>query len=428
MATKKKPVRRPTAKKKPAARKVAAKKLVARKAVAKKTPAAKKVPAAKKAPAARKASNVAIVSKVPKLPAARRGKGAAPAGRVLRRAVFIDVENTSSEEDLFEVLEALKIDRAVQPTELHAVGNWRAIGQKLGRHLASIGAHLEHSAPATGVRDWSDLWIAVAAGCWLGAAHPGDVLEIVSNDRAFDAVGDAAAARGVIYRRLLHKRGAAAAAAAAEEEDAAPKRRRRSRGGRRRRGRGGSAASTATSAASAAPVVEAAPDEAAPAAPAPRRGSPRPAHRAPTHPPPHEIEPHGATRDQIVSVIGRLSGGDASRWINLDVLEKALKTDGFSRPPGSPRLVTRLRMLRDIEVDSHGRARLSPNAAAAAESPPPVEPEPAVEAEAGEAAQPAPAKKRRRRRKPAGGGEGGEAPSAEAASLVAAPYVDPPAE
>ena len=426
MATKKKPVRRPTAKKKPAARKVAAKKLVARKAVAKKTPAAKKVPAAKKAPAARKASNVAIVSKVPKLPAARRGKGAAPAGRVLRRAVFIDVENTSSEEDLFEVLEALKIDRAVQPTELHAVGNWRAIGQKLGRHLASIGAHLEHSAPATGVRDWSDLWIAVAAGCWLGAAHPGDVLEIVSNDRAFDAVGDAAAARGVIYRRLLHKRGAPAAPAAAEEEDAAPKRRRRSRGGRRRRGRGGSAASTATSAASAAPVVEAAPDEAAPAAPAPRRGSPRPAHRAPTHPPPHEIEPHGATRDQIVSVIGRLSGGDASRWINLDVLEKALKTDGFSRPPGSPRLVTRLRMLRDIEVDSHGRARLSPNAAAAAE-PSPAEPDAAVEA-AVEEAKPAPAKKRRRRRKPAGGGEGGEAPSAEAASLAAAPYVDPPAE
>ena len=35
------------------------------------------------------------------------------------------------------------------------------------------GAHLVHSAPSTGVRDWSDLRIAVAAGIWLAAARPG---------------------------------------------------------------------------------------------------------------------------------------------------------------------------------------------------------------------------------------------------------------
>ena len=58
------------------------------------------------------------------------------ATRVPRRAIFIDVENTSSEDALGEVLEALQIDRAVQPTELTAVGNWRAVGQRLARHLA----------------------------------------------------------------------------------------------------------------------------------------------------------------------------------------------------------------------------------------------------------------------------------------------------
>ena len=37
---------------------------------------------------------------------------------------------------------------------------------------------------------------------------------------------------------------------------------------------------------------------------------------------------------------------------------KALKSEGFSRPPGSPRLVTRLRALKEMEIDSHGRVRL----------------------------------------------------------------------
>jgi hypothetical protein len=58
-----------------------------------------------------------------------------------------------------------------------------------------------------------------------------------------------------------------------------------------------------------------------------RRDRPaKPAHRAPSHPPLHDVEAHGATRDQIVSVIRPLSGSDPTRWINLDVLEKALKT------------------------------------------------------------------------------------------------------
>ncbi len=400
---KKKPVRRAKASKPAASASTKARKPAAKKAVAK-AKVAKPARAGAGKPVAKRGSNVLMVSKGPAMRVVST--------RIPHRAVFVDVENTSSEDDLFEVLEALNIDRAAQPTEVTAVGNWRAISQRLGRHLASVGAQLVHSAPATGVKDWSDLWIAVAAGCWLGAAQPGDVLEIVSNDRAFDAVGDAAAARGVVYHRLLHKRGSQAAASSAADEEEPPKRR-RSRGGRRRRGRG-----TGVSRIPAALTTHAAAVEATEPAPA-RTVQPKPAHRAPSHPPLHDEEAHGATRDQIVSVIGRLSGSDPTRWINLDVLEKALKSEGFARPPGSPRLVTRLRMFKDVEVDSHGRARLvvAPDE--------PAEPE--AEAEAAPAAKAAP-KKRRRRRKASSNGDAGESVSAETAPMAAAPYAEPPAE
>jgi hypothetical protein len=311
----------------------------------------------------------AVAARTPTARASKAMPVSAPAERAPRRAIFIDVENTSSEETLSEVLEALKIDRAAQPTELTAVGNWRAVGQRLARHLAALGAQLVHSAPALGVRDWSDLWIAVAAGCWLGQASPGDVLEIVSNDRAFDAVGDAAAARGVVYRRLMHRRGAVTAVAAAEPKPAA----RRSRGGRRRR-RGGRAEQPPAAAAAARQPVHAQPA----------------AHVA--------IEPHGATREQMVALIGRLTNGDPGRWVNLDVLEKALKAEGFARPPGSPRLVTRLRMIKEVEIDSHGRAHLAPGVTLS----PAHRPEPPASATPEAAEAPAAPKRRRRRRsKPA---------------------------
>jgi hypothetical protein len=61
----------------------------------------------------------------------------------------------------------------------------------------------------------------------------------------------------------------------------------------------------------------------------------------------------------MTTLIARLTDGQAGRWVNLDVLERALKTEGFSRPPGSPRLVTRLRAIKDVEIDSHGRVRLA---------------------------------------------------------------------
>jgi hypothetical protein len=86
-----------------------------------------------------------------------------------------------------------------------------------------------------------------------------------------------------------------------------------------------------------------------------------PAAAAQAQPP---ATPHGASAVQIAGVIQRLTNGEPARWVNLDVLEKALKSEGFSRPPGSPRLVTRLRALKEMEIDSHGRVRLRQHASA----------------------------------------------------------------
>src|SRR4029450_8371247 len=119
-----------------------------------------------------------------------------------RPAIFFDVENTSHPGHIERVIERLAIDHLGQSTEFYAIGNWRVIGHETARLLARHGAQLVHSAPSTGVRDWSDLRIAVSAGVWLAGAHPGDVIEIVSDDRAFDAVGDVAAALGITFHRL----------------------------------------------------------------------------------------------------------------------------------------------------------------------------------------------------------------------------------
>lgn len=119
-----------------------------------------------------------------------------------RRVIFFDVENTSQPGRIARLIEHLTTDRAGWRTEFVAVGNWRVISQDTARLLARHGAQLVHSAPSAGVKDWSDLRIAVSAGVWLAAARPGDVVEIVSDDRAFDAVGDVAAALGIGFRRL----------------------------------------------------------------------------------------------------------------------------------------------------------------------------------------------------------------------------------
>ena len=269
----------------------------------------------------------------------------APARRptgVSRRAIFIDVENTSSEAALLGALDQLKIDPSAAQTEIVAVGNWRVIGQHVARTLAQRGARLLHTAPATGVKDWSDLWIAVAAGIWLGRAQPADQIDIVSADRAFDAVADAATHLGVRFRRLTYGPVSGLAEAIAPAEVAASGHRRRRRGGRSRRGEASGA--WARPAATSHPTVTQ-------LAAMPAASSAGSANGI-------EKDIQGASPEQIIATIARLTSRYPERGVNLDLLINALKAEGFGRPPGSPRLVTRLRKMKDIEVMPTGMVRL----------------------------------------------------------------------
>src|SRR6185295_17155362 len=67
-----------------------------------------------------------------------------------RRAIFVDVENSSRADHIGRVLDHLAIDRADRRVDLIAVGNWRVIGADSARLLARRGAQLVHSAPSTG--------------------------------------------------------------------------------------------------------------------------------------------------------------------------------------------------------------------------------------------------------------------------------------
>ena len=259
-----------------------------------------------------------------------------------RHAIFFDVENTSQPAHIERVIERLAIDHLSQSTEFFAVGNWRVIGNETARLLARRGAHLVHSAPSTGVRDWSDLRIAVSAGVWLAGAHPGDVMEIVSDDRAFDAVGDVAAALGITFHRLTARTlGGAAPAEPSPAAPAAPRGRRRGRRGRR----GGRA----------------------PASAEPRRvEAPRP---EPERVPPGE--PHTAPHDELVLVVRELAEGTPNGAVLIDNVARTLKARGFSRPPGSPRLVDAAAAHQGAvgQPDRHdlaGAERCSPRARAAA--------------------------------------------------------------
>lgn len=137
-------------------------------------------------------------------PTPRRDLHSNDGGRPLdvRRAVFFDVENSSRLDHMTAMIDYLGLTALEPKTQIFAVGNWRVVGPETARLLGRHGAQLIHSAPAFGVKDWSDLRIAAAAGLWLGGARAADTLEIVSDDQAFDAVGDVAASYGVIFRRL----------------------------------------------------------------------------------------------------------------------------------------------------------------------------------------------------------------------------------
>ena len=230
----------------------------------------------------------------------------------MMRAVIFDVENSSRVEHIARMLEHLGLGTLDRQTRLMGVGNWGVIGYDTARLLARHGAQLLHTAPAFGVKDWSDLRIAVTAGIWLAGARPGDVLDIITDDQAFDAVGDVAAGRGVDFHRLSYR-------ALVGARQIAP-RERASDGGARRRRTGRRRVRTAARA---------------------QRGSAN--------------APHAAPSDEIVAVLRELLA--RGQPVTLDALSSALKARGFNRPPGSPRLVTRLRQMKDIEVSPSGTIR-----------------------------------------------------------------------
>lgn len=246
-----------------------------------------------------------------------------------RQVVFFDVENTSRPEHVARVLDHLELDWVGRDTELVAVGNWRVVSHETARLLAQRGAQLVHSAPAAGVRDWSDLRIAVAAGAWLAAARSGDQIAIVTDDQAFDAVGDVAASLGVGFRRLSYRALAGIGGeVAAEESPAAPRSRRRGRG--RRRGHAERREQEPAAVAPAAAEAEAAAAGA-----------------------------HTAPHDEILAVVRELLATSSSGGVSLDALSNALKARGFRRPPGSPRLITRLHRIKEIEVLPGNLVRLA---------------------------------------------------------------------
>jgi len=341
-----------------------------------------------------------------------------------RRAIFVDVENSSRADHIGRVLDHLAIDRADRRVDLIAVGNWRVIGADSARLLARRGAQLVHSAPSTGVRDWSDLRIAVSAGVWLGSGRPGDLIEIISDDRAFDAVGDVAAVLGVEYRRLSY-RGLTGLAAAAEEAPAAeaqaPREGRGSRRGGRGRRRGGRGGRGRYEQGARGPMPS---RGGAPSQPPPAR-TPEPARVQPN------ADAHTAPHDELVEVVRELADHAPNGAVLIDTLARALKERGFSRPAGSPRLITRLRRIRQLEVSQTGRITLA-DAGGAAATPADAAPLADAEAEAAEVdlvaaadeatpgnevspAPDAPHRSRRRRRRGGrgrgrGGGSGGGTP------------------
>ena len=303
-----------------------------------------------------------------------------------RRAIFLDVENTSRAQHLAHVIDHLGVDPWDRRTELVAVANWRVVGHEAARLLAARGAHLVHSAPSTGVRDWSDLRIAVAAGIWLAAARPGDVIEIVSDDRAFDAVGDVSAGLGIEFRRLSYRRlkEESPDTGVVEEIESRPAAVGASSSRRRRRRRGRGPGGPPPPSADRRPVDSRDGPRHAPSA-GPRggrtggmRSRPAPSHPAPRpqQEPPQTTAPH----DELVSVVRGLVEASPKRAVSIDSVANALKSRGFQRSPGSPRLVTRLRRIREILVSQSGMITLAEDAGPPG-SPPPLEAAPPVESE-----------------------------------------------
>jgi hypothetical protein len=81
-----------------------------------------------------------------------------------------------------------------------------------------------------------------------------------------------------------------------------------------------------------------------------------------------ELDAHTAPHDELVEVVRELADHAPNGAVLIDTLARALKERGFSRPAGSPRLITRLRRIRQLVVSQTGRITLADAGGAATPS------------------------------------------------------------
>ena len=267
---------------------------------------------------------------------AARGRPALPASR---RAIFFDVEN-ASRAGIRRVIDHL--ERWSDPgrrTDFVAVGNWRVIGhdtagcspvtrrpphpqRAVGRLCATGAISGSPSAPACG---------------WRGRAG-GDVLEIITSDRAFDAVGDVAAEPGHRVPAPVpsgHHGG----------------------GGDAHPGQGGADRVAVDGVSRPRPAARSWRDRVGSGAPAPGAPVLRPSSRLPLrrllpgrssrgrlprrlrrrrreHPAEHASQT--APRDELIALVHDLMQRSPGRPLTLDTLANALKSRGFAAPRLAP--------------------------------------------------------------------------------------------
>jgi len=135
----------------------------------------------------------------------RGGMRSSDSRRARRQAIFIDIENIGSRVVLAAALRQLGCGSSGPSTDVFVFGNLGIVSEQVAQMLIAHGARLIDTNPPPTVKDWTDLALATAAGTWLALASAGDCLGVVSSDRAFDAIGDAAARVGVTYRRLSNR-------------------------------------------------------------------------------------------------------------------------------------------------------------------------------------------------------------------------------
>src|SRR5439155_254375 len=117
---------------------------------------------------------------------------------------------------------------------------------------------------------------------------------------------------------------------------------------------------------------------------------------------------HTAPHDELLAVARELLAHAPERTVSIDALSNALKARGFRRTPGSPRLITRLRRIKELEVGRTGAVRLVEPGPAEEPAAHGTEEAETAERSAGEpeaasaaadtASPPTPGKRRRRRR------------------------------